>query len=109
MNKASQNTINDLSQIVENSGPHTTKVRVDLEDFPPCMFGKALLRMTTLQTCTQLPEDELTLQLSFGSRPCPQECDVLAEPICNFTNTLLKSNNLDPSKFSLTLLTSGST
>jgi hypothetical protein len=52
-----------------------------------------------LQTCTYLPEEELaivSLRLSFGGRPCPQECVVLAEPICDLTNMILKSNDWDP-------------
>ena len=56
INIASQNTINDLGQIIEkeqlthdqsfewNSG-HSVNNRVNLEDFMSCMFGKALLRM----------------------------------------------------------------
>jgi hypothetical protein len=145
MNIASQNTINDLGQIVEKerlthdqsfewSSGRSVNNRVNLEDFMPCMFGKALLRMvnwyvaarrkfpnkrifaskidfksafrrchlnakTALQTCTHLPEEELaivSLRLSFGGRPCPQEWGVLAEPICDLTNTILKSDDWDP-------------
>lgn len=53
---------------------------------------------TPLQTCTHLPEDELviiSLRLSFGGRPCPKEWGVLAEPICDLTNTLLKTDSWD--------------
>jgi hypothetical protein len=145
MNIALQNTINDLGQIVEKerlthdqsfewSSGCSVNNRVNLEDFLPCMFGKALLRMvnwtiavrqkhpnqkifatkidfkstfrrshlnakTALQTCTHLPEDEsaiFSLRLSFRGRQCPQEWGVLAEPICDLTNTLLKTDDWDP-------------
>jgi hypothetical protein len=145
MNIASQNTINDLGQIIKKdrlthdqsfewSSGRSVNNRVNLEDFMPCMFGKALLRMvnwavaarhkfpkqrifaskidfksafrrchlnadTALQTCTHLPEDELaivSLRLSFGGRPCPQEWGALAEPICDLTNTILKSDDWNP-------------
>ncbi len=142
MNIALQNIIDEQGQIIDKerlthdqsyewgSGCSVNN-RVNLNDFLPCMFGKALLRMvnwaiaarlkypnqriyatkidfksafwrchlnakTTLQTCTYLPVENLSivsLCLSFGGRPCPQERGVLAEPICNLTNTLLKSND----------------
>jgi len=56
MNIARQNTINDLGEIMEkerlthdqsfewNSG-RSVNNRVNLEDFMPCMIGKALLRL----------------------------------------------------------------
>jgi len=37
----------------------------------------------------------VSLRLSFGGRPCPQEWGALAEPICNLTNTLLKRDDWD--------------
>jgi hypothetical protein len=56
MNIALQNTVNDIGKIVEKerlaydqsfewSSSHSVNNRVNLEDFLPCMFGKALLRM----------------------------------------------------------------
>ena len=68
-------------------------------DFKSAFRRCHLNARTALQTCTQLPDDDLlvvSLRLSFGGRPCPQEWGVLAEPICDLTNTLLKPNDWNP-------------
>ena len=132
MNIALQNTIDEHGRIIDKErlthdqsyewgSRRSVNNRVNLSDFLPCMFGKALLRMvnwaiaarlkypkqkiyatkidfksafrrchlnakTALQTCTHLPSENLSivsLRLSFGGRPCPQEWGVLAEPICD--------------------------
>jgi hypothetical protein len=52
-----------------------------------------------LQTATQLPEDDLaiiTLQLTFGSAPCPFKWGIMSELIFDLENDLLKCKELDP-------------
>ena len=52
-----------------------------------------------LQTCPQLPSDELTiitLHLTFGRAPCLYEWGVISETICDIANELIKCDNWDP-------------
>jgi hypothetical protein len=58
-----------------------------------------------LQTCTQLPDNDLaliTLHSSFGGMPCPYKWGVMSETVCDLTNEFIKSNKWNP----LTLYTS---
>eukprot|EP00957_Ditylum_brightwellii_P048119 3652543-Ditylum_brightwellii.AAC.1 len=54
---------------------------------------------TALQTCAQLPEDELALlflRLTFGDSPGPYEWRVVSESICDLANAILLHDNWDP-------------
>ena len=55
--------------------------------------------MTALTTCTQLPNDDLallSLRLTFGGSPCPNEWGVISETICDLSNAILHDDNWDP-------------
>ena len=54
---------------------------------------------TALQTCTQLPDEDLaiiTLRLTFGGAPCPYKWGVISESICDLANELIKCDEWDP-------------
>ncbi len=55
---------------------------------------------TALQTCTQLPEEEIaiiTFRSTFGGAPCPYKWGVKSEPISNLANKkLFLSDEWDP-------------
>jgi hypothetical protein len=54
---------------------------------------------TAIQTCTQLPEQELALialRLTFGGSPCPNIWGCLAEPICDLANAIMEHDDWDP-------------
>jgi hypothetical protein len=55
--------------------------------------------LMALQTCTQLPNNDLaiiTLRLTFGGVPCPYQWGVMSETICDLANELIKSNKWNP-------------
>jgi hypothetical protein len=61
--------------------------------------------LMALQTCTQLPDNDLALImlcLTFGGMPCPYKWGVMSETVCDLTNEFIKSNKWNP----LTLYTS---
>ena len=54
---------------------------------------------TAVQTCTQLPEDDLAiiaLHLTFGGAPGPYEWGVMSETICDLANAIILDNNWNP-------------
>jgi hypothetical protein len=61
-------------------------------------FREHLHWSTVLQTCIQLPNNDLaliTLHLTFVGRPCPYKWRVMSETICNLANELIKNNKLN--------------
>ena len=55
---------------------------------------------TALTTCTQLPDDDIalmSLRLTFGGSPCPNEWGVISETVCDLTNAILHDDEWDPS------------
>ena len=56
---------------------------------------------TAIQTCTQLPEDNLalvTLRLTFGGAPCPFEWGVFSETICDLSQTIMQCEEWNPTE-----------
>ena len=54
---------------------------------------------TAIQTCTQLPEEDLAifaLRLTFGGAPGPYEWGVLSESICDLSIAIMKDDGWDP-------------
>ena len=54
---------------------------------------------TAIQTCTQLPEDNLViiaLHLTFGESTGPYEWGKISETICNLATEILQSTDWDP-------------
>jgi hypothetical protein len=54
---------------------------------------------TAIQTCTQLPEEDLAivaLRLTFGGAPGPYEWGVLSESICDLATAILHDDKWDP-------------
>ena len=52
-----------------------------------------------VQTCTQLPEEDLAilvLRLTFGGSPCPYEWGVISESVCDLAMAILHSNDWNP-------------
>ena len=51
---------------------------------------------TAIQTCTQLPDDDLAvvaLRLTFGGAPGPYEWGVISETICDLSTAILQNND----------------
>ena len=51
---------------------------------------------TAIQTCTQLPEDNITiiaLRLTFGGAPGPFDWGVISKTVCDLAMAILKSEN----------------
>ena len=49
-----------------------------------------------VQTCTQLPEEDLAilaLRLTFAGSPCPYEWGVISESVCDLAMAILHSND----------------
>ena len=56
---------------------------------------------TAIQTCTQLPEEDmaiLALRLKFGGPPCPYEWGVVLESIRDLSISIIQDANWDPSQ-----------
>ena len=54
---------------------------------------------TAIQTCTQLPEEDLaivTLRLTFGGAPGPYEWGFHSESICDFSIAIMQDTVWDP-------------
>mmetsp|Transcript_13224 Transcript_13224/g.28024 ORF Transcript_13224/g.28024 Transcript_13224/m.28024 type:complete len:842 (+) Transcript_13224:3970-6495(+) len=70
-------------------------------DFKSAYRRLHLNHKTALQTCTQLPEDELalmSLRLTFGGAPGPFEWGVISETVCDLANAILHDNDWDPKR-----------
>ena len=55
---------------------------------------------TAIQTCTQLPDDDLAiiaLRLTFGGAPGPYEWGVISESICDLAIAIMQDPNWNPS------------
>jgi hypothetical protein len=55
---------------------------------------------TAIQTCTQLPEENLAvvaLRLTFGGAPGPYEWGVISETICDLATAILQDDDWNPS------------
>ena len=54
---------------------------------------------TAIQTCTQLPDDDLALialRLTFGGSPGPYEWSAISETICDLSMAILQDDDWDP-------------
>ena len=54
---------------------------------------------TAIQTCTQLPEENIAvvaLRLTFGGSPGPYEWGVISESICDLATAILQDDDWDP-------------
>ena len=77
----------------------TCRILASKVDFKSAYRRCHLNANIALQTCTQLPEDNLAimaLRLTFGGTPCPYEWCVISESICDLATTIMQHDDWDP-------------
>jgi hypothetical protein len=80
--------------------PHQ-KILSTKADYKSAYRRDHLSAETAIQTCTQLPDENLAiiaLRLTFGGSPGPYEWGVISETICDLANEILQSDDWDPTK-----------
>jgi hypothetical protein len=80
--------------VARNKYP-TTRIYATKINFKAAYRCLHLHHQTAVQGCTQSPDLELgllPLRLIFGGAPCPYECGVISESICNLATAILHDN-----------------
>ena len=78
-----------------------SKILASKVDYKSAYRRVHLAWQTALQTCTQLPEQEiavLSLRLTFGGSPCPTKWNSMSEPATDLANAILRHPEWNPNE-----------